>query len=57
MPSSTDVEFNKNAGEILAERLRSSTIVIVLYQPEILEVYAQKSAVLWDRNSYILRLG
>ena len=37
MPSSTDVEFNRKAGEILRERLNTTTIVIVSHQPETLE--------------------
>ncbi|MBE9636193.1 ABC transporter ATP-binding protein [Salipiger mangrovisoli] len=48
MPSSTDVEFNRKAGEILAERLRTTTIVIVSHQPAILEKFANKAAVLMD---------
>ncbi len=48
MPSSTDVEFNRKAGEILAERLRTTTIVIVSHQPAILEKFASKAAVLMD---------
>ncbi len=48
MPSSTDVEFNRKAGEILAERLRTTTIVIVSHQPAILEKFARKAAVLMD---------
>lgn len=48
MPNSTDVEFNRKAGEILAERLRTTTIVIVSHQPEVLEKFARKAAVLMD---------
>ncbi|MBU2959746.1 ATP-binding cassette domain-containing protein [Citreicella sp. C3M06] len=48
MPNSTDVEFNKKAGELLAERLRTTTIVIVSHQPQILERFARKAAVLMD---------
>ena len=46
MPSSTDVEFNRKAGEILAARLRSTTIIIVSHQPEILEKFAPRAGVL-----------
>lgn len=46
MPSSTDVEFNRKAGEILQERLRTTTIIIVSHQPAILEKFARKAAVL-----------
>lgn len=45
-PSSTDVEFNRKAGEILAARLRSTTIIIVSHQPEILEKFARRAGVL-----------
>ncbi len=48
MPNSTDVEFNHKAGDILAERLRTTTIVIVSHQPGILEKFARKAAVLMD---------
>ncbi|EEX12907.1 ATP-binding protein BexA [Citreicella sp. SE45] len=48
MPNSTDVEFNRKAGDILAERLRTTTIVIVSHQPQILERFARKAAVLMD---------
>ncbi len=46
MPSTTDVEFNKKAGSILAERLRTTTTIIVSHQADTLEKYAQKAAVL-----------
>lgn len=46
MPRSMDVEFNRKAGDILAERLKSTTIVIVSHQPEVLEQFAQRAAVL-----------
>ena len=48
MPSSTDVEFNRRAGDVLAERLRTTTIVIVSHQAEILQKFARKAAVLMD---------
>ncbi|MFX0541906.1 ABC transporter ATP-binding protein [Roseovarius sp. S4756] len=46
MPSSTDVEFNKKAGEILRERLATTTVVIVSHQPAVLEKFATSAAVL-----------
>lgn len=46
MPSTTDVEFNRKAGEILQERLRTTTIIIVSHQPETLEKFASSAAVL-----------
>lgn len=48
MPSSTDVEFNRRAGDVLAERLRTTTIIIVSHQAEILQKFARKAAVLMD---------
>lgn len=46
MPASTDVEFNKKAGDILRERLRTTTVVIVSHQPQTLERFARSAAVL-----------
>ena len=48
MPSSTDVEFNRKAGEVLQERLRTTTIVIVSHQAQTLEKFARSAAVLLD---------
>ena len=46
MPATTDVEFNRKAGEILQERLRTTTIIIVSHQAETLEKFARSAAVL-----------
>lgn len=46
MPSSTDAEFNRKAGEILKERLRTTTVIIVSHQPAILEKFARSAGVL-----------
>ena len=48
MPSTTDVEFNRKAGTILQERLKSATVVIVSHQANILERYCRSAAVLRD---------
>ncbi len=48
MPASTDVEFNRKAGSILQERLRTTTIVIVSHSPKTLEKFARSAAVLMD---------
>ncbi|HAR53598.1 MULTISPECIES: ABC transporter ATP-binding protein [Roseovarius] len=48
MPNSTDVEFNQKAGEILKERLRTTTVIIVSHQPATLEKFATTAAVLMD---------
>jgi capsular polysaccharide transport system ATP-binding protein len=46
MPSTTDAEFNRKAGQILQERLRTTTIVIVSHQPKTLEKFAKSAAVM-----------
>ena len=46
MPSSTDAEFNRKAGDILRERLRTTTVIIVSHQPQVLEKFARSAAVL-----------
>ncbi len=48
MPSSTDAEFNRKAGEILRERLRTTTIIVVSHQPETLEKYCRSAGVLMN---------
>ena len=53
MPASTDLEFNRKAGEILRERLESTTIVIVSHQPEVLRKFCRTAAVLRDGQFYM----
>ena len=53
MPSSTDVEFNRKAGEILKERLATTTVVIVSHQPRTLEKFARSAAVLMGGRLYM----
>lgn len=48
MPQTTDAEFNRKAGEILRERLETTTVVIVSHQPAVLERFARSAAVLRD---------
>jgi capsular polysaccharide transport system ATP-binding protein len=48
MPSTTDVEFNRKAGALLRERLKSATVVIVSHQPATLEKFCQSAAILRD---------
>ncbi len=48
MPGTTDVEFNRKAGAILKERLRTTTVIIVSHQPATLEKFARSAAVLRD---------
>jgi capsular polysaccharide transport system ATP-binding protein len=46
MPGSTDVEFNRKAGNVLADRLKDRTVVIVSHQPGTLEKFCRSAAVL-----------
>ncbi len=46
MPSTTDAEFNQKAGQILKDRLRTTTIIIVSHQAKTLEKFAKSAAVL-----------
>jgi capsular polysaccharide transport system ATP-binding protein len=48
MPQTTDAAFNRKAGEILRERLESTTVVIVSHVPAVLERFARSAAVLKD---------
>ena len=48
MPSTTDAEFNKKAGDILKERLRTTTVLIVSHDPKVLEKFCRSAAVLRD---------
>ena len=48
MPSTTDVEFNRKAGNILRDRLRNATVVIVSHQAKTLEKFCRSAAVLRD---------
>ncbi|MEP5761499.1 MAG: ATP-binding cassette domain-containing protein [Litoreibacter sp.] len=46
MPSTTDTEFNRKAGQILFERLKTATVVIVSHQASTLEKFCKSAAVL-----------
>jgi capsular polysaccharide transport system ATP-binding protein len=48
MPQTTDATFNRKAGEILRERLETTTVIIVSHQPQTLERFARSAAVLKD---------
>ncbi len=48
MPSTTDTEFNKKAGDVLRERLQTTTVLIVSHRPEVLERFCRSAAVLRD---------
>ena len=53
MPSAGDAEFNKKAGDLLAERLNSTTLVIVSHKPETLEKFVQKAGVLMNGQLHV----
>ncbi|KCV81893.1 capsule polysaccharide export ATP-binding protein KpsT [Actibacterium atlanticum] len=48
MPTTTDVAFNRKAGQVLRERLQKATVVIVSHQASTLEKFAKSAAVLVD---------
>ncbi len=46
MPATTDVSFNKKAGQILRDRLENATIIVVSHQAKTLEKFCRSAAVL-----------
>ena len=52
MPSSTDVEFNRKAGQVLRQRLQNATVVVVSHQPATLEKFCRSAAVLRNGQLY-----
>ena len=46
MPSTMDADFNKRAAGLLAERMRTTTIVMISHSGEVLEKFCQSAAVL-----------
>jgi capsular polysaccharide transport system ATP-binding protein len=52
MPATADVEFNRKAGNILQERLKNSTVVIVSHSPKTLERFCRTAAVLKNGTLY-----
>lgn len=53
MPQTTDAEFNRKAGSVLFDRLRSSTVVIVSHQPSTIEKFCRSAAILRDGKLYL----
>lgn len=53
MPATTDVEFNRKAGDILRERLEKTTVIIVSHQAATLERFARSAAVLRDGHLHM----
>jgi capsular polysaccharide transport system ATP-binding protein len=52
MPATSDAEFNRKAGNILKERLATSTVVIVSHSAQTLERFCRSAAVLKDGRLY-----
>ena len=52
MPATSDVEFNRKAGNILQERLKKATVVIVSHSAKTLERFCRSAAVLKDGQLY-----
>lgn len=52
MPATTDVEFNRKAGSVLFDRLKSATVVVVSHQAETIEKFCSSAAVLRDGRLY-----
>jgi capsular polysaccharide transport system ATP-binding protein len=53
MPSTSDVEFNRKAGSLLRERLKSATVVIVSHQASTIEKFCRQAAVLKNGQLYM----
>ena len=53
MPSTTDVEFNRKAGSVLYDRLRTATVIVVSHQPATLEKFCRRAAVMRDGRLYM----
>jgi capsular polysaccharide transport system ATP-binding protein len=46
MPGTTDAEFNRKAGSVLRDRLKTATVVVVSHQASTLEKFCRSAAVL-----------
>ena len=52
MPHTTDPNFNRKAGSVLFDRLRTSTVIVVSHQAKTIERFCQRAAVLRDGQLY-----
>ena len=52
MPTTTDAAFNRRAGAVLFDRLKSATVVVVSHQPQTIEKFCSSAAVLRDGKLY-----
>jgi capsular polysaccharide transport system ATP-binding protein len=48
----TDVEFNRKAGQVLRQRLKNATVVVVSHQAATLEKFCRSAAVLRHGQLY-----
>ncbi len=53
MPTTSDVNFNRRAGEVLRQRLANATVIVVSHQPATLEKFCNTAAVLKDGQLYM----
>ncbi len=53
MPATTDAEFNRKAGNLLRDRLQSSTVVIVSHSADIISKFCRSAAVLRNGQLYM----
>ncbi|MBV0893134.1 ATP-binding cassette domain-containing protein [Paracoccus sp. Z118] len=53
MPVTTDVNFNRKAGTVLYDRLKTSTVVVVSHQAQTLEKFCRTAAVLRGGRLYM----
>lgn len=53
VPQATDAAFNRKAGDVLNERLKRSTVIVVSHQAQTLEKLCQSAAVLRDGQFYM----
>jgi len=53
MPATTDVEFNRKAGQVLRQRLANATVVVVSHNPGTLEKFCRSAAVLRNGQLYM----
>jgi capsular polysaccharide transport system ATP-binding protein len=53
MPQTSDVTFNKRAGEVLRQRLANATVIVVSHQASTLEKFCNSAAVLKNGQLYM----
>lgn len=53
MPASTDVDFNRKAGQVLRQRLKDATVIVVSHQPRTLEKFCRSAAVMRNGRLYM----